>query len=417
MLILFVLDAYESPALRRPEREFEIICKAVVVTFLSIFLLSLETLKIQVSYRYLFVLWFVLTLALLLVERFSLRLFFAHLYRAGIGRRKAVLLGTPENFASYQEKLAIQRHRGYQLVGFILDSPGGAISAGGNVLLPTLGTIDHMDEILPRVGADVVIAEFCCVSRDRALLNRLLAQCRELRIGLELYSDVLASSDLNYQRDEFSGCVRFSSRPWWSTSVQCLLKKGLDFVIGMVGSAVTLLLTPVVGLLIKLEDGGPIFFSREFVGCDGDVHFYRKFRTMLMNADQILEGNPELKAQFSEKCKLADDPRVLRVGKFLRKYSLDEFPQFFSLLSGDLTFVGPRVISRVEKERYGSLLPKLLSVKPGLTGFWQVMGRQTTSYEDRIGMDMFYIDRWSVWLDLVIMAKTFWKVLKAEGAH
>ncbi len=105
------------------------------------------------------------------------------------------------------------------------------------------------------------------------------------------------------------------------------------------------------------------------------------------------------------------------MGRFLRRYSLDEFPQFFSLLTGQLTFVGPRVISREEKERYGALLPKLLSVKPGLTGFWQVKGRQTTSYDERIQMDMFYIDHWSIWLDLVIMVKTVGKVLRAEGAY
>jgi lipopolysaccharide/colanic/teichoic acid biosynthesis glycosyltransferase len=101
----------------------------------------------------------------------------------------------------------------------------------------------------------------------------------------------------------------------------------------------------------------------------------------------------------------------------LRKSSLDEFPQFFSVLRGDLTFVGPRTIREEEALHYASLVPKLLSVRAGVTGFWQVMGRQTTTYEERIQMDMFYIDNWSIWLDLVIIARTFWKVLKAEGAY
>jgi lipopolysaccharide/colanic/teichoic acid biosynthesis glycosyltransferase len=101
----------------------------------------------------------------------------------------------------------------------------------------------------------------------------------------------------------------------------------------------------------------------------------------------------------------------------MRRYSFDEFPQFFSVLTGKLTFVGPRVISEEEKRCYGVLLPKLLSFRPGLTGFWQVMGRQTTTYQERVDMDMFYVDRWSIWLDLVIIAKTLWKVVKTEGAY
>ena len=138
---------------------------------------------------------------------------------------------------------------------------------------------------------------------------------------------------------------------------------------------------------------------------------------MRVDADHILETDTALRARFREQHKLVDDPRVTKIGRILRKYSLDEFPQFFSVLIGDLTFVGPRTIRDQEAVRYGRRLEKLLSVKPGLTGFWQVMGRQTTTYHERVQMDMFYLDHWSIWLDLVIIAKSFWKVLKAEGAY
>ena len=198
---------------------------------------------------------------------------------------------------------------------------------------------------------------------------------------------------------------------------QRTVKQILDPIIGLLGSAVTLLIAPVIALLLKCEDRGPVFHRREFVDCDGQVGYYLKFRTMVVNADEVLRNSPVLKHQFDQKYKLERDPRVLRVGRVLRKYSLDEFPQFFSLLAGRLAFVGPRVISREEMQRYGDLLPKLLSVKPGMTGYWQVSGRQRTSYADRVQMDMFYIDHWSVGLDLLIMAKTVWKVLRADGAY
>jgi lipopolysaccharide/colanic/teichoic acid biosynthesis glycosyltransferase len=194
-------------------------------------------------------------------------------------------------------------------------------------------------------------------------------------------------------------------------------KKMLDLTIGIMGSAVTLPMIPVIAFLLRREDHGPVFHRREFVDLDGEVRYYLKFRTMVTDADQRLRGNPELRQQFDSKYKLQHDPRVLRIGRILRKYSLDEFPQFFSLLTGKLTFVGPRVISREETSRYGDLLPKLLSVKPGMTGYWQVTGRQNTSYAERIEMDMFYIDHWSLRLDCFIMAKTIWKVLRADGAY
>jgi lipopolysaccharide/colanic/teichoic acid biosynthesis glycosyltransferase len=200
------------------------------------------------------------------------------------------------------------------------------------------------------------------------------------------------------------------------TEGKVAVKLLLDRIIGFVGSVVTLLLIPFVALVLKYEDGGPIFHRREFVDSDGQLRHYLKFRTMLVNADQILRDNPALKKKFDHKYKLPDDPRILRTGRFLRKYSIDEFPQFFSVLTGKLTFVGPRVISREETTRYGKLLPKLLSVKPGVTGYWQVMGRQKTTYAERIKMDMFYIDHWSLGLDFTIMAKTVWKVFRADGA-
>lgn len=196
-----------------------------------------------------------------------------------------------------------------------------------------------------------------------------------------------------------------------------VVKQLLDPVIGLLGSALTLLMTPVVALLLKCEDRGPVFHRREFVDCNGQTGYYLKFRTMVVDADQFLRDSPALKRQFDDKHKLEHDPRVLRVGRVLRKYSIDEFPQFFSLLAGRLTFVGPRVISQEETSRYGESLPKLLSVKPGMTGYWQVMGRQKTTYAERIQMDMFYIDHWSLRLDLIIMAKTVWKVLRADGAY
>jgi lipopolysaccharide/colanic/teichoic acid biosynthesis glycosyltransferase len=284
--------------------------------------------------------------------------------------------------------------------------------------VPVLGPIENCEEIAEAERARLIVVHLAdsAANRDPRVLE-IIRRCQEKRIDVEVYSELFGGSELRYERDEFSGFFRFYTSPRWSRSLQQTVKGLLDILIGLAGSAVTLALTPIVGLFLKWEDGGAIFYSRDYVGIDGRVHRFLKFRTMVEGAEQILENDPELKARFDHSFKLKDDPRVLRVGRFLRKYSLDEFPQFFGVLRGHLTFVGPRAITPEARERYGALLPKLLSMKPGLTGYWQVMGRQTTTYEEKIQMEMFYIDHWSIWLDLVIIAKTFWEVLRAEGAY
>jgi len=414
----YLFDAYKAPSLVRPEKELELIFKASTLYFLTLFGANFVFLKSLGFSRYLMVIWYCLTLLFVLFNRFVLRTYYMELWRRGLARQKALLIGSMDRLEEYQKRLSIQRHAGYHLVGIV--SPGAEEDRQGTADpdWAWLGSLDRWEEVALHHRVHLVIISLPATSeQSRRLVLQVLRRCMELKIDCELHSEVFGSSDYNYELDDFSGFFRFYAMPRRSLVIQRAVKEMLDRFIGLVGSIVTVLLTPLVGLLIKLEDRGSVFYWREFVGCDGNMHYYFKFRTMLKNADQELHNNPELKAKFDEKCKLEDDPRVLRIGRWLRRYSIDEFPQFFSLLAGRLSFVGPRVICRDEKARYGALLPKLLSAKPGMTGFWQVMGRQTTTYEERVHMDMFYIDHWSIWLDLVIIAKTFWKVIRAEGAY
>jgi len=417
-VVLYLFEGYKSPELRRPEQELEKSCKAVAIGFLGLVLFNFVVFRSEVFSRYLLVLWFVLACVLLVALRFTLRALNKKLWKAGLGRRRAVLVGSTAALSEYQQLLSIQRHHGYDVVGVLVDPANAASRALEASPLPELGSLDQWDETLAKNRANVLIVTTDAgVAGREQWLGEVLRRCKQLHIDVELYSCVLATANMNYEHDEFSGCFRFYAKPEWSLALQRAVKRGIDLVFGLVGSLVTLLLTPIVFVLVNLEDPGPVFYSREFVGSDGKIHYYRKFRTMLKDADDILRGDPELKAKFIHRFKLRDDPRLLRIGRLMRRYSLDEFPQFLSVFSGKLTFVGPRVISEEEKRCYGAQLPKLLSCRPGLTGFWQVMGRQTTTYEERIRMDMFYVERWSIWLDLVIIAKTFWKVLKAEGAY
>jgi exopolysaccharide biosynthesis polyprenyl glycosylphosphotransferase len=416
-VIFYLFDGYKSHELRRPEQELERSWKAVAVSFLGLVLFNFVVFRSEVFSRYLLVCWFGFTCVLLVAIRFTLRAGYGKLWKAGLARRRAVLVGSMSGLSEYQQLLSTQRHQCYEVAGALTDSTKAPSLRAELPGVPSLGPLDQWERALASAEADVLIVAYPIVSHGDEWLRELLQRCKQLRVDVELYSCVLATANMNFEHDEFSGCFRFYAKPEWSLAVQRAIKRGIDLVIGLIGTVVTLMLTPIVWALVNIEDRGPVFYAREFVGCDGQIYYYRKFRTMLKDADDILRRDPCLKAEFVRQYKLKDDPRMLRVGRLMRRFSLDEFPQFFSVLSGKLTFVGPRVISEEEKQRYGALLPKLLSFRPGLTGFWQVMGRQTTTYHERVQMDMFYIDRWSIWLDLVIIAKTFWKVLKAEGAY
>lgn len=416
-VILYLFEGYKSPELRRPEQELERSCKAVAVSFLGLVSFNFVVFRSQVFSRYLLATWFIASCVFLVAVRFGLRAVHEKLWKSGLGRRRAVLIGPSAGLREYEQLLALQRHHGYEVAGALLvsDTPESVPEMISNV--PVLGSLDQWEQCLAETGASMLVVAYPVLPDGAEWLGVLLRRCKELHVDVEFYSGVLAAANMRYEHDEYAGCFRFYARPRWSLTLQRFLKRMLDLALGLSGSVVTLLLTPIMGLLIKLEDGGPIFYRSPYVRPDCQNGYYLKFRTMRVDADQILTRNPELLKQFEKQYKLASDPRVTRVGRFLRKYSLDEFPSFFSILRGDISLVGPRTITQAQRERYGCLLPKLLSVKPGLTGFWQVMGRQTTSYEEKIQLDMFYIDHWSIWLDLLIVFKTFWAVVRAEGAY
>jgi lipopolysaccharide/colanic/teichoic acid biosynthesis glycosyltransferase len=196
---------------------------------------------------------------------------------------------------------------------------------------------------------------------------------------------------------------------------QLLLKRALD-VLG--ATVLILLLSPlfvVLGLLVALE-GWPLIYRRRVLGRGGEFDAY-KFRSMRKDADTVLAASPALKQEFERNFKLKEDPRTTAVGRVLRKLSLDELPQLFNVLKGQMSLVGPRMICQAELEKYGSYKHLLLTVKPGLTGYWQVNGRQEVNYEERVKMDLHYINNWSLAMDLKILFKTPYAVLKRKGAY
>ena len=198
--------------------------------------------------------------------------------------------------------------------------------------------------------------------------------------------------------------------------VKRLLDFGSLFFISLIGFPFLI----VCAVLIRLDSKGPIFYRQRRVGKGGKAIGIWKFRTMVANADEILENylstNPELRAEWEATHKLRKDPRITRIGKLLRKTSLDEFPQFFNVLKGEMSVIGPRPIVQDEIKFYKDGYKLYTQVLPGVSGLWQVSGRSDTSYENRVALDEYYIRHWSIWMDIYIMVRTVWVVLKRNGA-
>lgn len=195
------------------------------------------------------------------------------------------------------------------------------------------------------------------------------------------------------------------------------VKRVFDIVCSLIGLIVLSPVFIILSILVKTTSEGPVFFAHKRVGKGGKTIKIYKFRSMVTNAEELIKQfTPEQKAEYEKNFKLENDPRVTKVGNFMRKTSLDELPQLINILKGDISIVGPRPVMDVETQIYGNYRNMLLSVKPGLTGFWAANGRSHTTYTRRRAMEIYYVKNRSVLLDLKIIFKTFISVFKREGA-
>lgn len=200
-----------------------------------------------------------------------------------------------------------------------------------------------------------------------------------------------------------------------------LCKKIFEITLALFMLPFILLLGSVIAVLIKINSSGPIFYRADRIGKNGKKIRILKFRTMYHNADdlleELLENDPELKKEWMKKFKLTNDPRITPLGRFLRRTSLDELPQFWNVLTGDMAIIGPRPIVEAEMHYYGDDFQVFSVVKPGITGLWQISGRSDLDYSDRVNLDVYYVCNWSLWLDYFIFLKTLVCVLACRGAY
>ena len=220
---------------------------------------------------------------------------------------------------------------------------------------------------------------------------------------------------------DLNGILGFASSRKLNMKWNLAIKRALDLVMIIIGGLVLLPFLLIIALLVKVSSPGPVLYGHKRLGFGGKEFRAYKFRSMVADADSLLEqllaSDPDLREEWEKGQKLRNDPRVTRVGKFLRRTSLDEFPQLINILKGEMSLVGPRPVVEKEMEKYGEDFERIFSVKPGLTGLWQISGRSDTDYKERIAYDTYYLQSWSVWLDLWIIYRTPGQVLAGRGAY
>ena len=202
-----------------------------------------------------------------------------------------------------------------------------------------------------------------------------------------------------------------------SNKIKLAMKRTIDIVIGIFGLMICTPTMIVVALVIKFDSPGPVIFTQERIGRHGKKFRMFKFRSMVRDAEQILKKDKHLNILYKNEYKLKADPRITKIGRFIRSHSFDELPQIFNVLLGDMSLVGPRPVTESELKKYGADVHKFLALKPGITGLWQVSGRNNLTYEERIKYDVKYVETWSNLEDIKILFKTAPVVFSGNGAY
>ena len=354
------------------------------------------------------------------------------LHARGLGVKKSVLIG--DNVWGRLVHLGLFRdhYMGIRIVGQVSMNGTADVTpeglAGGDSLsgetapeLPVLGTLSDLREIVAAFGIRGAVVALPEMRRESlsAIVEDVQRQVLSVYLVPNIAQVNLVNSDLTYLFYEEIFLLGVHNN--LKSRVNRGFKDLSDILLALLLSLPLLPILAVLGALVALSSPGPVFFTQWRVGRDRRPFRIIKFRTMVEGAEEALEKmlqkDPLLKREFEEKHKIVQDPRITRIGKFLRRTSLDELPQIVNVLRGEMSFVGPRPVTGVELEcRYRENAESYCLVKPGITGLWQVSGRSERDYGVRVRLDLWYIRNWSLWLDLVILVRTLGVVFQKRGA-
>ena len=333
----------------------------------------------------------------------------------GVMTRRVVIVGRNEEATEVASALGEHRELGYQVVGFVADVPIGPVIdlRAGQDLGPYLGRTTEVLDLVRATKASGVIVATTGIDQESA--NRLIRDLTREGLYVELTS---AMRDISSSRISVRPLGRYPVmcvEPVAQFSWRRVAKRGFDLVAASVGLVLVSPILLVSAVAIRVTSGKGVLFRQQRVGKDGDTFQLYKLRTMVQDAEERLADLQAHNEAAGPMFKMTDDPRVTRVGKVLRATSIDELPQLFNVVKGDMSLVGPRPALPNEADQWDEALWERLRVQPGITGMWQVSGRYTASLETYARLDLYYVDNWSLVTDLAILARTVGVVVKRRG--
>jgi exopolysaccharide biosynthesis polyprenyl glycosylphosphotransferase len=357
---------------------------------------------------------FIIGTFLLILERFTLRHAVFRLRRTGRLMHRVIAVGGPSGVSEVVDALRQSRHVGYEVVGAAV--PDGVAVEADRFPVPVLGSAEKVRRLCDDVGADTVLVTRGGFATAREM-RRVAWDLEGSSIQLVVVPSVNEVAGSRIHVRPVAGLPLLHLEQPQGGEAGGLTKRVFD----MAGATIALiLLSPVMlalAVAVAAEDRGPVFFRQPRIGRDGRDFYCLKFRSMYVDAALKERALRNECGQSGALWKLEVDPRVTRIGRFIRRYSLDELPQLLNVIRGEMSLVGPRPQQPWEVETYTYWEQRRLRVRPGMTGLWQVSGRSQLSFDEAIRLDLYYVDNWSMTADLVIMAKTVGAVLRTTGAY
>ncbi|WP_240658525.1 sugar transferase [Microbacterium sp. CPCC 204701] len=328
---------------------------------------------------------------------------------------RALIVGNRYDVEYVIESLETDGLHAYQVAGVILDGPASEAAVGGQ-RFPSVGSVGDVAAQAKALGADSVILA-SIPEGDRGYIKRLAWQLEGTAAELSLSSPLVDVAGPRMSLRPVEGLPLIQVEIPTFEGGHHLAKRAFDIVVASIALVFVAIATPIIAIAIKLESKGPVFFVQPRVGRDGETFPMLKFRSMRVDAEDMLHAVASLNEGAGPLFKMKSDPRVTRVGAFLRKFSIDELPQFVNVLLGHMSIVGPRPPLPRETHHYEDSTYRRLYIRPGITGPWQISGRSHLSWEESVRLDLRYVENWSVVGDLLILIKTVGTVFKAEGAY